>query len=73
MGRRANKDLEQDLARLCEALSEPRTMRYLVNRFHVHRSTIHRWLQELINEGVEVMRVGTGRPTRYVISEHDWN
>ena len=68
MTRKENQNIAANRERLRAALTEPRTMRYLVSRFKVARSTIHRWLADLEDKGDAVIRVGAGRPVKYKIS-----
>lgn len=60
--KRSAEAVQTDLLRLADALSKPRTIKYLVARFNTQPATLYRWMKMLGN----IVRVnGTDRPAKY--------
>ena len=68
MSRRVYGEREKELQKLSKALKRPRTMTDLVYLMGVDRRTVYRYLDDLRVKGLNVARVGLGRPTKYKIS-----
>lgn len=66
-GQHGRKNLDHHLQVLRSYLTQPRTMDSIVGYFGCSRGTVYRWLDLLAERGLDVRRVGMGRPTKYLI------
>ena len=68
MSRRADGERDHDLNKLEDYLAQPRTLDDLTNRFDCSRRTIYRYITDLQDSGVNVVRIGVSRPTQYKLA-----